>query len=353
MAASNALFWTTDGWDGTESMMVKSRMYCERRPDHKTIQLFSISTGKSIIVTAQGIQAIALIINGITRFSRFFIRFGMPNIFFPFAILGLVRLCAAPWLTDDYTYLPHHTSPLPSTTSLSYASTSVSDSLDKPHPYFSRRSTQRPSLYSLPAFDFEKPDLSSRTSDDATLLPGHDELFHPRLSRRGLTWRIAFLLLLTCLWLLPLITMLPFRWGIYFTGTLFSMGIFYFVFLSATLFSAFFTIFSALSTSTIHPYARKTWYKVYTVLLFGLMVVLIVVACVENRKTPCGAYTSYPSSISDPHDFDFDEYLCGTVGVGAQAKSGVFGLAMDGQGILVREFEGWCVGSWGNGSTTS
>lgn len=349
MAASNALFWTADGWDGTETMMIKSRIYCERRPRYTTVQLFSVSTGKSVIITAQGIQAVSLIINGITRFSRFFIRIGMPNIFFPFAVLGLVRLCAAMWLTEDYTYLQRYAIE-------TEASSSVADSLDKPMPY--SRTAQRPSVYSLPAFDFETsyPIANDPEEHDEATFPSINEQlaciasarFHPRLGRSGLAWRIFFLLFLACLWLLPIITMLPFRWGIYFTGTLFSMGIFYFVFLSVTLFSIAACIFTAKSSTTIYPYTSRIWYKAYTCLLFLLMGILIVIAALENRRAPCGTYTTYPSSITIPHNFDFDEFLCDAVRVGDQAQSGIFGLAaQDSKGEVVRGYEGWCMGDFG------
>ncbi|KAF2872014.1 hypothetical protein BDV95DRAFT_449665, partial [Massariosphaeria phaeospora] len=278
MAASNALFWTADGWDGSEAMMIKSRVYCERQPRYTTVQLFSVSSGQTVIITAQGIQAVALIINGITKFSRFFIRIGMPNIFFPFAILGLVRLCAAMWLTEDYTYLQRQVVECESE-----ASASVADSLDKPtRPYYPIGATPQPSVYSLPAFDFETSYPKETTN----------ARMHPRLGRSGFTWRVFFLLFLACLWLLPLITMLPFRWGIYFTGTLFSMGVFYFIFMSVTLFSIATCIFTAKSTSTIYPYTNKAWYKVYTCLLFLLMATLVVIAGLENRKAPCGASTT-------------------------------------------------------------
>jgi hypothetical protein len=309
MAASNALFWTADGWDGSEAMMVRSRIYCERQPRRTTVQLFSVSTGKTVVITAQGIQALALIITGITKFSRFFIKIGMPNIFFPFAVLGLVRLCAAMWLTDDYVYLQkYHLD--------SDARTSIANSFDKSRPY------------SLPTFWFESSDTIVNDSDSdpdpekpndvATALPSVDDQlagiaaakFHPKLGRYGLPWRIFFTLFLACLWLLPTVAMLPFRWGIYFTGTLFCMGIFYFTFLSVTLFSIGACIFREKSGSTIFPYSKRMWYKIYTCLLFAMMFGMLVVAGLENRKTPCGKFTSYPPKITSPSHFDFDGFLC-------------------------------------------
>ncbi|KAF2661084.1 hypothetical protein K491DRAFT_588191 [Lophiostoma macrostomum CBS 122681] len=274
MAASNALFWTADGWDGSEAMMVRSRMYCEKQPQRTTVQLFSVSTGKTVVITAQGIQALALIITGITKFSRFFIKIGMPNIFFPFTVLGLVRLCAAMWLTDEYVYLQK--------------------------------------------YHMDSDAHPEKSNDDITALPTVNSQFaglasakfHPKRGRYGLPWRIFFLLFIACLWLLPTVAMLPFRWGIYFTGTLFCMGIFYFTFLSVTLFSIAACIFREKSGSTIFPYSGTMWYKIYTCLLFTMMLGMLIVAGLENRKSPCGKFTSYPPKITSPSHFDFDGFLC-------------------------------------------
>ncbi|KAF2118330.1 hypothetical protein BDV96DRAFT_569679 [Lophiotrema nucula] len=287
MAASNALFWTADGWDGSETMMVKSRIYCERRPEHARLRFFSFTAGKTLIITAQGIQSISFILGAITSFKRFYVKFGVQNVFFPFAVLGLLRLAAALWLTEDYTYIERQ------------AWESETES---------RQST-----------DLEKLNNTSNTS----LSSIEDQLSHiadarfvPRNGRRGLTWRIFILLFIACLWLLPIITMLPFRWNIYLTGTLFAMGIFYFIFLSVTLFSTAACIFTHRSTSTTFPYATKRWYKIYTCILFLLMVSMVIIAMMENRKAPCGAYTTYPPTITKPHDFNFDEFLCGGTGEG-------------------------------------
>lgn len=310
MAASNALFWTADGWDGSETMMLRSRVYCEKHPPQKHVQFFSISAGKTVIVTAQGIQALALVINGVTTFSKFFIKIGLQNIFFPFAVLGLVRLLAALWLTDDYVYLHKY--------SLDVSSRmSVADSLMKP---------SRP--YSIPPFWFESSDTiavdpekpTNSMANSMTALPQattYDQWsalaaakFDSRFDRYGLSWRIFFLLFLACLWLLPTVAMLPFRWGLYLTGTLLCMGIFYFTFLSVTLFGIAACIFTAKSGSTVFPYSGKMWYKIYTCVLFAMMLGMLIVAGLENRKTPCGKYTSYPHEITKPSNFDFDGFLC-------------------------------------------
>ena len=75
---------------------------------------------------------------------------------------------------------------------------------------------------------------------------------------------------------------------------------------------------------------------------------LVIITAVENRKSPCGTYTSYPPTITVPHDFDFDEYLCNLITVGTHSQSGVYGLAINKEGVFVKEYDGWCMGSWAN-----
>jgi hypothetical protein len=286
MAASNALFWTAHGWDGSEAMMIKSRIFCERRPQQPRVRFFSVTAGKTLIITAQGAQAVAIVISAVTSFSRYFVKFGLQNIFFPFAMLGLLRLPAAMWLTEDYTYIQRQA--------------------------FETGAESPMGSYSDP----EKPEHMSISSIDDQLSHIASARLEPPNGRPGLTLRIFFVFFIACLWLLPIITMLPFRWDIYFTGTLFVMGIFYFFFLGVTLFSTVACIFTTKSTSTIFPYATKTWYKVYTCLLFVMMGTMALIAMMENRKAPCGAYTTYPPTITRPHDFNFDDFLCGGTGEG-------------------------------------
>jgi len=65
MAASNAVFWTEDGWDGSEEIIRKSRGHCLRKPAKKHVELISGTTAKNLIITLQGLQAIYTLVLGI------------------------------------------------------------------------------------------------------------------------------------------------------------------------------------------------------------------------------------------------------------------------------------------------
>lgn len=58
---------------------------------------------QTTIVTRQGVAALSSLSKGI--FGRGSYDYtGLDGIFFPLAILGLLRICAAPWLTEDFLY---------------------------------------------------------------------------------------------------------------------------------------------------------------------------------------------------------------------------------------------------------
>lgn len=60
IAATNALFWTSEGWNGSEEMVAVSLRYCMHRPDHPRITLISREIIKTVIVALQGVQAIVV-----------------------------------------------------------------------------------------------------------------------------------------------------------------------------------------------------------------------------------------------------------------------------------------------------
>ncbi|KAK8051487.1 hypothetical protein PG993_002872 [Apiospora rasikravindrae] len=58
IAAANAIFWTSDGWDGSEAMVDKSLSYCTYIPDYTQITLFFNEMVKTWIVTLQDAQTV-------------------------------------------------------------------------------------------------------------------------------------------------------------------------------------------------------------------------------------------------------------------------------------------------------
>ena len=102
LAATNALFWTDQGWDGTEEIIQYARPRCVQLPDDDRVTLLSRDAFKTLIITVQGIQAIILLLSsqidpGSPGFTIFM---GVDIIFFPVALFGLLRLCSCIWLTQ-------------------------------------------------------------------------------------------------------------------------------------------------------------------------------------------------------------------------------------------------------------
>lgn len=106
LAASNTLFWTSRGWDGSESMIILTSPYCFHLPERARVAVLSREMVKTVIVTCQGIQAVMILLGTITARSTTFFEpyIATDTIFFPLAIIGLLRLYCGLWLSEDYAY---------------------------------------------------------------------------------------------------------------------------------------------------------------------------------------------------------------------------------------------------------
>jgi hypothetical protein len=104
LAASNAKFWTGHGWDGSESILQASREFCAQLPRTRRNELFSASTATTVVVILQGLQRVYELNMGILGGRGYSLTVALDYIFVPLAVLGLLRLSAAPWLTDHYAY---------------------------------------------------------------------------------------------------------------------------------------------------------------------------------------------------------------------------------------------------------
>lgn len=57
IAATNALFWTPQGWDGTESMIQRCLPYATHLPHKARVDFVSLEMVKNVVVFLQGVQA--------------------------------------------------------------------------------------------------------------------------------------------------------------------------------------------------------------------------------------------------------------------------------------------------------
>ncbi|KAI0383589.1 hypothetical protein F5Y04DRAFT_287292 [Hypomontagnella monticulosa] len=259
LAASNTLFWTSRGWDGSEAMVHSSIPYCTRLPEHKKVTVLSQEMVKTVIVLLQGIQAIVLLIQAIAN------RSDPSNIFLPLAIIGLMRLYCGLWLTEDYAYT-------------------------------SRQFIDQDCTY------IEMSPNVTRSSLDNLMLeysyaPPEDR-FRPTSSWGSKTFRAFFLLQIVVMFTLCVPYLYLLALGDVFTLTTILVLFSYITYVGATAMICSYYFIRGYTGTTIIPCIGATWYKVYTGIVIGLAIMLLVVSCIETRKTICGTYTSAPSDYA-------------------------------------------------------
>jgi hypothetical protein len=269
LVASNAKFWTSHGWDGSETMIESSREFCIQLPATRHIELFSASTATTIVVTLQGLQAMYELSIGVLGGRDYSLTVALDSIFVPLAVLSLLRLPAALWITDDYAFI-------------------------------SIQNHERVLMITpedegtTPLIDRRRPSNTMNLIDDSIGSPTHR--YRPTHSFRGLALRFCVLASIFGLWTLCLCHLLPKVEKMQYTTTNLLVGLFYFVYLTAMLgtFTCYF--FSKRSTTTVIPCIASRWYKIYTYTLLGMMLLVVFVSAFETRRTACGRYTTYPHS---------------------------------------------------------
>ncbi|TGO35350.1 hypothetical protein BHYA_0161g00130 [Botrytis hyacinthi] len=332
MAASNAHFWTSSGWDGSENMMRKSRRFCTSMPSSPHAVWVSKTSAETVATVLQGLQAAWQLVGGLNG-GAYSNTISLGTVFAPLAICGLIRLPAAIWISDDYSYMDVDID-------------SDSDPEFEICDGYGLTNTLKPC---------KSP--TSRTLLSLGLLepfPVHSLDLHSPRSWRGITVRILFLLPLLALLVLALLYLIPFETSsdpsnIFFTLTQFLVVIFFTIFLVCSIPIYTFYFLTNNSTTTIIPCITSLWYKIYTALLFACILGLVCIAGLETRTTPCGLYTTTPPGF-------FDMVVCGGLSVARNgAVEGIasglpFGIAWRnstseemGSGVFYMwEFDGWC-----------
>jgi len=265
LAAANTLFWTAQGWDGSEAMVSESLTFCSHLPEHGRVSLASREMVKTVIVTLQGVQASILLTGVLTNVygADFPVWLGVDAIFFPLAFIGLLRLTCGFWLTDDY----------------AYSAPRIQDYQDPLRRGLAEAALSLDSLH-------EAPSTPRARGDEPRSDPYRKPSFW--LAR---AFRAVYLLPIIGVWI---ITILYLRQALQLTTTAFLTLLFHFVLLGATAVICAFYFARDRTTSTVIPCISARWYQAYSALLGVFMLALFVVACVETRRTACGKYTSGP-----------------------------------------------------------
>ena len=271
LASSNALFWTTNGWNGSEDMIREGGKYCIRLPPKSHAELLSKSFMNTVIVTLQGVQALYELL----LMEEFNNDMNLATVFLPLALLGLIRLPSALWITDGFAY--NHYDINLSNKRASQVTTTTKAGYHE--------------LSTVPLSDDDTPQWPPQTRDDTSY-----EEFRPRTSIHGYIARIIFLtpLLgmasLSGLWTYRLLKNTIY-YSTYITGTgLFSLMLWCtFSFGSAVVFIL--NIARAQDRTTVVPGVSTLWYRLYSAILFLLMLALFITASIETKQTWCGKIT--------------------------------------------------------------
>jgi hypothetical protein len=288
---------------------------------------------KTVVITIQGVQAIIVLLKGFSD-NVFISNIAIDTIFFPLAVLGLLRLFAAFWLTENYFY---------------------AELEDRSMAPAWKRTPSSPGSQTMPYLLSE-----TRTTSEMELLDPADyspaTRFHPVSSWRGRLFRFIFLLPIICLWIMTLMFIIPSGNGqgvIYLSPTLLLVNIFYLFFLTVTLVTYIYYFIRGPSATTVIPCIVSTWYQIYHASLIFMVLVTIIVASLETRKTACGTYTTWPPSLTGN-----DQWMCGGVYVNPNVRGAPFGLALrydsstnitvlpEGE-YRITDFNGLCLGTGG------
>lgn len=99
LAATNALFWDGEHWDGSEVIMIRSRNFPSKLLNSTHVDFLSGSTLATITMTIQGAYSVFIVVTNGSMSD-------LADFFAPLAVIGLFRLQSAFWLSDEGAYLP-------------------------------------------------------------------------------------------------------------------------------------------------------------------------------------------------------------------------------------------------------
>lgn len=272
MAATNAVFWTDRGWEGSEAMALRSAPCCTRRPEHPRVRVLSTQMLKTVVIMLQGAQGLYAGLEGITKGWGFaHMAMGVDGIFVFIAIFGLLRLCAASWLTDDFAFNAH-------------------EGIRGPLAVDTLEASSSPSSLCLPD--------GPRKTDN-----GHTAVFLPVSYWGSRLFRAGFCIIISGLWGFSLYVAMRMIWPegpfVHTTITAFLVTLLFTQIATSNLMLVAYQIMCGRTTTTIIPCASRIWYKLFTLWLFGWVAVAFIIACLETRGTICGRYTSFPQSLGD------------------------------------------------------
>jgi hypothetical protein len=276
MAASNAIFWNGNRWDGSEEMMYTSRDWVTKVPEKTHVSLVSSSTLATIAMTLQGAGALVHLVQIGTSNWRA-PGLALPNTFYPIAILSFARLPASIWLSSDYGYSMQGTS-------------STRDSMPSPE---IELGPHEPSIGTDCVYEsttWHDPPLTTPQSSSKSRLG-------PASTTGARLWQIFGLLsaLLGCgtcaYW--SVVASGPKPFVIVTSASSLAVRMLYFVLSVSGLCIFVCYILKGQAGSTVIPCMNSLWYKSVNVLIISLALVAFVLAALETKISPTGTPTTY------------------------------------------------------------
>jgi hypothetical protein len=243
-----------------------------RVPRHPYVNPLSSSAIKTIIVIFQGAQALYELVAPNSVSNKNILETCLGTVFAPLAVFGLLRLPAALWMSEDWSYADE-------------------DVMEYRAPSFKLKKSK--------SDDQDFPEAERSTSTVSLLAESHHDpamiRFRDANGPHGIAVRATYLLLILALTGFTMYLAIPYgTTESYVTATVFTQNMFFLFFLLATSFIFIFYFLRGNSTTTIIPCITSTWYKLYTALLLLGMLVLVIFSAIETRKTWCGAWTTFP-----------------------------------------------------------
>jgi hypothetical protein len=261
MAASNAAIWGGDKWVSAEHLMVRSRNGITKLPESSHIKLMSGSFLTSVAVTIQGVSGLYYVIQSAPGNA-------FPTIFYPLAVMGLLRLQAAFWLSNDYGFHPD-------------------------------------ADWILKAHDAAAGDRPEREQADMQRAEVRERLISST-SWRGVLFRVWWLASVLGLFVLSVYIFSPLlSTDVDCSVSALSQILFYTLFTFSMLLIHGFYVLGDRTNTTLIPCINSFWYKTYSVLICLAALACVIIAAIETRgvfegrENPWDIYTTYtPSELS-------------------------------------------------------
>lgn len=289
-AAANALFWTDAGWDGSEGMAEQSLSFCSRLPARARAEVASWEMIQTVVVGLQAAQAFYSIGGSLFGSSNYIFRIALDSVFLPIGCLGLYRFCAALWITDDFAFVD--------------VPDSGSVAVDNHRTMKERQSVRGEN--NKPSLPETRIEVTGRLSVDSFLdhpatVDDHAPRFLPTSQWSSRILRVFWMLPLLALTAFCIIYVAPWPfWHLngwmewFMPASAFAMVIFYLAVFSCSSLILLYYFVRGANTTTIIPCASMLWYKIYTMAMFFMMVLVLVLVSLETARTPCGSYSVWP-----------------------------------------------------------